>query len=79
MSEATLTSKGQVTIPKEVRDALGLAAGDRVAFVDTADGVLLVPAKGDIRELRGMFRGRRKKPLSIEEMNELISRMGRDS
>lgn len=49
-----------------------------MAFVHTADGVLLVPAKGDIRELRGMFRGRRKKPLSIEGMNELISTMGRD-
>lgn len=74
MAEARLTRKGQVTIPKEVREALGLSNGDRVAFVATPTGVLLVPARGDIRELRGMFRGRRKKPLSIEAMNALTSR-----
>jgi AbrB family looped-hinge helix DNA binding protein len=76
MSEATITSKGQVTIPKAVRDTLGLQAGDRIDFVDTERGFLIVPVKRDLKTLRGMFKGRRRKPLTIEEMNELIARMG---
>lgn len=76
MSEATITSKGQVTIPKAVRDALGLEPGDRIDFVDTERGVMIVPVKRDLKSLRGMFKGRRKTPLTVEEMNELIARMG---
>jgi antitoxin PrlF len=76
MSEATITSKGQVTIPKAVRDTLGLQAGDRIDFVDTERGFLIVPVKRDLKTLRGMFKGRRRKPLTIEEMNKLIARMG---
>jgi AbrB family looped-hinge helix DNA binding protein len=76
MSEATLTSKGQVTIPKSVRDALGLEAGDRIDFVDTDKGFLIVPAKRDLKSLRGILKGRRKKPATIEEMNEAIAEMG---
>jgi AbrB family looped-hinge helix DNA binding protein len=77
MAEATVTSKGQVTIPKTVRDALGLQAGDRVDFVESEEGFVIVPAKRDLRTLRGVFKGRRKKPLSTEEMNAVIAEMGR--
>jgi AbrB family looped-hinge helix DNA binding protein len=76
MSEATLTSKGQVTIPKPVRDALGLETGDRIEFVGTEQGFLVVPAKRELRSLRGMFKGRRRKPVSIEEMKATIAEMG---
>jgi antitoxin PrlF len=76
MAEATVTSKGQVTIPKAVRDALGLEPGDRVAFVDTDKGFLLVPATRDLRSLRGRFKGRRAKPATIEEMKAAIAEMG---
>jgi AbrB family looped-hinge helix DNA binding protein len=76
MAEATITSKGQVTIPKAVRDALGLEPGDRVAFVDTDKGFLLVPATRDLRSLRGMFKGRRTRPATIEEMKAAIAEMG---
>lgn len=41
MAEATLTSKGQVTIPKAVREAMGLKEGDRVDFIETDRGVLM--------------------------------------
>lgn len=76
MSEATVTSKGQVTIPKPVRDALGLETGDRIEFVNTERGFLVVPAKRDLRSLRGMFKGRRSKPATIEEMKAAIAEMG---
>lgn len=76
MSEATITSKGQVTIPKSVRDAHGLEAGDRIDFVDTDRGILIVPAKRDLKAMRGMFKGRRKKPATIEEMKAAIAEMG---
>lgn len=79
MSEATLTSKGQVTIPKTVRDALGLETGDRIDFVDTGKGYLIVPAKRDLKSLRGILKGRRRKPLTIEEMNAVIAEMGSES
>src|SRR5215471_8533208 len=66
MAIATLTSKGQITIPAQVRDALGLEAGDRVEFVEQEKGQFaIIPATRSVRELKGLFRGRRRKPVSI--------------
>ena len=76
MAEATITSKGQVTIPKPVRDALGLEAGDRIEFVSTDKGFLVIPAKRDLRSLRGMFKGRRVKPATTDEIKAAIAEMG---
>ena len=73
MSEATLTSKGQVTIPKAVRDKLGLQTGDRIDFVDTEGGVLIVPVTRDLRSLRGILKGRVPRPVSVEQMNEAVA------
>jgi antitoxin PrlF len=53
MTASTLTSKGQITLPKSVRDRLRLAAGDSVEFVETPNGFLLRPTRGDIRKLKG--------------------------
>jgi antitoxin PrlF len=71
MSESTVTSKGQITIPKAVRDALRLEAGDRVYFEVRADGsVLLKPRNEPVERLFGMLGGRAVgRPLTIEEMN----------
>lgn len=75
MAAATLTSKGQITIPLQVRAALGLEPGDRVEFVETEKGeFVIIPANRSVRELDGMFKGRQKKPVSIEEMNAAIAR-----
>ena len=75
MAVATLTSKGQITIPARVRTALGLDAGDRVEFVEVARGQFtLVAATRSVRELKGLFQDRRRKPVSIEEMNAAIAR-----
>lgn len=77
MPQAKVTSKGQITLPKLVRDALGLATGDRVAFVEDAGGFRLVPANRDVRELRGMFHQPGRKPVSIDEMNATVRRRAR--
>lgn len=77
MSTATITSKGQITIPAEVREALGLGAGDRISFEETAPGQYsFVPVrKQPVSVLKGMF-GRVKRPVSIEDMNAVIRKRG---
>ncbi|MGH8218927.1 MAG: AbrB/MazE/SpoVT family DNA-binding domain-containing protein [Steroidobacteraceae bacterium] len=76
MAAATVTSKGQITIPIEVREALGLDAGDRVEFVEAEPGRFeLVPATRSVTALKGMF-GKPKRAVSVEEMNAAIARRG---
>ena len=77
MTTATLTSKGQITIPAAVRDALGLGAGDRIEFVEIAPGRYeLIAGTRSVTALKGMF-GKPRKSVSIEEMNAVIARRGR--
>jgi len=79
MPSATLTSKGQLTLPKAVRDLLRLGAGDRVDFVVKDDGtVVLRPATVDVRELKGLLHKKGLKPLSVDEMNAIIRRRRAD-
>ncbi len=64
MSIATLTSKGQITIPKQIRQALGLAEGDRMLFVIEADRAVIVPLPKSCRlsELYGILPATRPYP-----------------
>jgi antitoxin PrlF len=74
MPTATVTTKGQITIPKEVRDALGIEAGDRVEFVAEEKGVYrVVAATKDVRHLKGLV-PKPAKPVSVEEMNRAVAR-----
>jgi AbrB family looped-hinge helix DNA binding protein len=74
MAPATLTSKGQLTLPKSVRERMGLDSGDRVEFVEVTDGVFnIVAATRDVRELRGMI-NKPKEAVSLDEMNRAIAR-----
>jgi AbrB family looped-hinge helix DNA binding protein len=74
MPTATLTSKGQVTIPKEIRDRLRLQTGHRLEFeIDKNGKVTLIPRDKDIRSLKGIVRSKRKTPVTVEEMNEAIA------
>jgi antitoxin PrlF len=76
MAVATLTSKGQITIPKQVRDALSLQAGDRVSFLVRDDGVVELRAETtDLKDLFGILRPARR-GVTVEEMNEAIRRAG---
>ena len=72
--KVTLTSKGQITIPIEVRNDLKVDAGDRVEFVQIAPGRYeLVAVSSEVRAFKGMF-GPAKKAVSIESMNAAIAR-----
>ena len=75
MATSTLTSKGQITIPKEIRDHLKIRTGTRLEFRIASDGrVVMQPRSRDVRELKGIVRSSRRKPVSVEEMNEAIAR-----
>ena len=68
MSFATITSKGQTTIPKSVRDAAGLHAGDRIHFAVLADGTIIVRAKTrSIRDIAIKPPSRRR--VTVGQMN----------
>jgi len=73
MSTSTMTRKGQVTIPKEIRDALGLTEGDRVFFVRRGDEIVLKVLRGNILDLRGSVRAR-KRPENFESVRETTKR-----
>jgi antitoxin PrlF len=73
VARATLTSKGQITLPKDVREKLELESGDQIDFVVMPDGnVILKPAKIDILKLEGLLRNKNRKPVSIAQMNAAI-------
>lgn len=76
MTTATVTSKGQITIPSNVRQSLHVDAGDRVEFVELEPGqFLFMAANRSVTELKGMF-GKASKTVSIDEMNQAIASRG---
>ena len=76
MPTATLSSKGQITIPAIVRAALGVATGDRLEFIQTEPGHFeLVAATRSVKALKGMVR-KPDSPVTIEQMNEAIASQG---
>ena len=67
---ATLTSKGQTTIPKEIRESLGMKPGDRMTFTLLPDGTVIMRVKRkSIMELAGVLQKKGRKPVSIEQMS----------
>jgi AbrB family looped-hinge helix DNA binding protein len=74
MTTATITSKGQLTLPKEIRTALGVGPGDRVDFVRMEDGNFAVlPATRSVKSLKGLI-PRPKKAVSLADMDAAIAR-----
>jgi len=72
---ATLTSKGQVTLPKEIRDRLKLDAGSRLDFTLHTDNTITVKAvASDARRIRGLLKSPHEAPLSVAQMDEGVSR-----
>jgi antitoxin PrlF len=80
MPASTLTSKGQTTIPKDVRDHLKLRTGDQIDFVIEPDGsVVIRPATVHVRELKGILHRKGMKPLSVNAMNAAVRKRFRTS
>ncbi|MGH7256079.1 MAG: AbrB/MazE/SpoVT family DNA-binding domain-containing protein [Nitrospirales bacterium] len=76
MPTSTLTSKGQTTIPREIRALLHLQPGDRLEFVVEEDGrVVLLPATIDAAALAGILKAP-SRPVSVEAMNRAIRKRG---
>ena len=72
---ATLTSKGQITLPKEIRDRLGLDAGSMLDFQVLPDNTITARAvKPDARRIRGLLKSPHAAPLTVEQMDEGIAK-----
>jgi len=67
--ESAITAKGQATIPKAIREHLGLKPGDRIKFFVHPDGSVVLLPKLPASALRGIVKSRRR-PVTIEEMSE---------
>jgi len=67
-----LTSKYQTTIPKEIREFLGLEAGDRVMFVKKGDEVVIVGVNATLADLRGVVKSPRGKRKTSDEIREIV-------
>jgi AbrB family looped-hinge helix DNA binding protein len=69
--DATVTSKGQITIPKAIRDHLKVKAGDRVKMFIHPDGRVVILPTVPVTALRGIAKSKRH--ATIEQMNEAIA------
>ena len=75
MSTATLTSKGQMTLPKDVRDALNLKPGDKVEFVRVEGRYELRPRNVRAADLAGVLgRSPEGRGMTVEDMDEALAR-----
>jgi antitoxin PrlF len=70
--ESAITVKGQATIPKAIREHLGLKPGDRVKFFVHPDGTVVLLPKIPVSALRGIVKSRRG-PVTVERMNEAVA------
>jgi len=71
--ESAITVKGQATIPKAIREHLRLKPGDRVKFFVHPDGSVVLLPKLPASALRGIVKSRRRRPVTIEEMDEAVA------
>lgn len=71
--ESAITVKGQATIPKEIRQHLGLKPGDRLKFFVHPDGTVVLLPKLPARSLRGMLRTERRRSVTIAKMTEAVA------
>jgi len=71
--ESAITVKGQATIPKAIREHLRVKPGDRIKFFVHPDGSVVLLPKRPAAKLRGIVKSRRRKAVSLEEMNEAIA------
>ena len=69
-NDATLTSKGQTTIPKEIRDSLGMKPGDRMTFTLMPDATVVMRVKSkSVTALAGMLQKKGRKPVPVQQLS----------
>lgn len=74
MAIATITSKGQVTIPKKIRDKLGLQAGDILSFnIESGDKITIKPEKASSETAYGILYRENQEALTVEEMESGVA------
>ncbi len=78
MADATtMTTKGQVTVPREIRDRLGLKSGDKMAFTMLSDGtVVMRPKTRRLADLAGSLTRPGQPKVSVEDMNPFKTTAG---
>ena len=75
MPSATVTSKGQITLPKKIREFLRIKSGDRVDFeVDTRGEVIVRPAGTDVAALKGLLHRSGRRPVTLKAMDAAIAK-----
>ena len=76
MKSSTISSKGQVTIPKKIREFLKVGTSDKIVFIPFEEGKVIITKKeNNVSTLFGMFKHRsRGKPVSLKKMNEVIKK-----
>ena len=80
MVTATITSKGQVTIPKRIRDTLHLRSGDRIAFIlQNQDEAVLKPVTKSVDQVFGRLHTPGRPARTPEEMNRVVAERMRKS
>lgn len=72
MEESTLTVKGQTTLPRRVRNALGLKPGDKLRYLLVGEEVRLMKAHS-IMDMKGVLHRQGRAPVSLEQMDEDIA------
>jgi antitoxin PrlF len=73
MTQATITSKGRITIPASVRKELNVSSGDRLEFINLGNGRFeIVAVTREVTSLRGIFKS--DKVVSTEEMNNVVEK-----
>jgi AbrB family looped-hinge helix DNA binding protein len=69
-TDATLTSKGQTTIPKDIRDSLGMKSGDRIMFTLMPDGTVLMRLKNkSVMSLAGSLRKKGRRAIPVAQLS----------
>ena len=79
MTTSTITSRGQITIPRHIREKVHLQEGDKIEWVETDDGhIEIIPVTRDAAQVAGLFKHWVKKSVSIDDMNTAVKRAAAD-
>lgn len=73
VATSTITSKGQTTIPKKIREYLHLGAHDRLVYaLESKDRIVVTPIKGTILDLKAIFKNKVKGPIDFHNLREKV-------